>query len=122
MNFKVGQVYYLENKDCYWICFQVTEKIKFGRTSIMKKPSLLEAELGLGSKSDNSVDIKVNDDLTVSFGLDNIYNFTQETIEDPLFEKYTKLVNKIDEDTFNDFYQKIVKYEYSKPRKSKEKA
>lgn len=122
MNFEVGQVYYLENKDCYWICIKITDKIKFGRTSIMKKPTLLEAELGLGSKSDNYVDIKVNDNLTISFGLDNIYNFIQDTIEDPLFEKYTKLIGKVDEDILNDFYQKIVEYEKSQPKESKEEA
>lgn len=113
-NIRIGEVYYLSNKKCYWLCVGKGSTtidgieyhdILYGRSSPIEQPTILELALELNK---NKHLYSFSD---FSIGLNNIYNITEEEF---LFYGYSNAMiykTELSIEEFKDFYDQMKVFE-----------
>ena len=108
--FSVGDVMYLHNKGCYWVCLSIGHTkgntVYFGRTSQMENPGYIDHIMGLSEPySDKDKDKWfIHDDIKIN--VSNIYNIDEEDIPNLDYDDVTCF----DNETMIKLRNKIEKY------------
>ena len=102
---QIGQIYYNDLGEHFWLCTNINQNTIIGRASKLKRCDKSQS-LELMSELTEENSYKINDEISIGYGRN--LNTSFEEIEDNvnIWSEFVTLVSKLDREQLNEFFEK----------------
>lgn len=105
---KKGDLLYHKRYECYLLIVATDEDFKYGRSSIIKNPSFIQAIVELNGSIKEDEGFKIREDIII--GYNNIYNLVKKYLTEKDYEDL-ELIDTLTEDIVEEFNKKEIVFE-----------
>ena len=108
-NIQIGQIYYNDLGEHFWLCTSISKNTINGRVSKLKRCSKSHS-LELMNELTDKNSYRVNDEISIGYKRNLDVNFEEVKNNADMWNEFVTLVGKLSEEELNDFLKKEIEY------------